>query len=75
MLTRHLSYNFIVCLSSRTKASDITKSTGCKGKYSLMKLPHHNPIELCHPDPMHTVKDVIEHVFNLNHWKRRLPQS
>ena len=30
-----------------------------------MKLPSHNRLTQTLPDPMHTVKDVIEHIFNL----------
>lgn len=30
-----------------------------------MQLPHHNPITQTVPDAMHTIKDVIGHVFHL----------
>ena len=30
-----------------------------------MQLPHHDPIQQTAPDAMHTIKDVIVHVFNL----------
>lgn len=30
-----------------------------------MQLPHHNPITQSVPDAMHTIKDVIGHIFNL----------
>ncbi len=43
----------------------VARSTGCKGSYSLMKLPHHNRMQQCVPDAMHTVKDVIERLFHL----------
>ena len=33
--------------------------------YALMQLPHHDPIKQAVPDAMHTIKDVISHVFNL----------
>ncbi len=45
--------------------SAVAKNTGCKGSYSLMKLPHHNRMQQCVPDAMHTVKDVIERLFHL----------
>ena len=45
--------------SYRKDAELITKNTGCKGAYSLMKLPHHDPIMQTTPDVMHTVKDTI----------------
>ena len=49
----------------RLHAAAIGKSTGCKGTYALMQLPHHNTITQSVPDAMHTIKDVIGHVFNL----------
>ena len=53
-------------LRSRSKsvASAIARSTGCKDNYSLM-LPPNNRIQQCVPDAMHTVKDVIECLFHL----------
>lgn len=30
-----------------------------------MKLPNHDRVEQCIPDAMHTIKDVLEHVFHL----------
>ena len=41
------------------------KSTGCKGSYSFMKTQFHNRTTQVFPDAMHTVKDTIEHLFNL----------
>ena len=52
-------------MSHCAKAAAIAKNTGCKYRYSLMKLPHHNRITQTVPDCMHTVKDVIEKVFHL----------
>ena len=49
----------------RVHATAIGKSTGCKGMYALMHLPQHNPLKQAVPDAMHTIKDVIVHVFNL----------
>jgi hypothetical protein len=43
----------------------MTKNTGCKGAYSLMKLPHHDPIVQTAPDAMHTIKDAIVNIFDL----------
>lgn len=43
----------------------ITKSTGCKGKYSCMKLSTHNLAAQATPDAMHTVKDAIVNIFDL----------
>lgn len=43
----------------------MTKSTGCKGSYSLMKLMSHDPIKQTVPDAMHTIKDAVVNVFEL----------
>ena len=50
---------------SKTRPAAIAKNTGCKQRYSLMKLPCHNRITQTVPDCMHTLKDVIEKVFQL----------
>ena len=49
----------------RTQARSIAQATGCKGYYALMELKYHNPLFQTVPDAMHTVKDVIEHLFYL----------
>jgi len=38
---------------------------GCKETYSLMKLPNHDRVEQTVPDAMHTIKDVVEKLFNV----------
>ena len=43
----------------------VAKTTGCKGSYALMKLPHHNRLIQVFPDAMHTIKDAMVHVFNI----------
>lgn len=58
--------NFIGQLHAcRSQETAISQSTGCKGSYSLMKLPFHDPLEQTVPDAMHTIKDAVEHLFNL----------
>ena len=49
----------------RSQAKSLSRGTGCKGFYSLMKLPSHNPVRQTTPDSMHTIKDAIEHIFKL----------
>ena len=44
----------------RTQAKLLAKSTGCKGFYSLMRLPQHDRVNQTVPDAMHTIKDCIE---------------
>lgn len=55
----------MVTICCRKSSDAIAKSTGCKGCYSLMSLPHHDPLIQCVPDAMHTVKDVLEKLFGL----------
>lgn len=50
---------------NKKDASTITKSTGCKGSYSFMRLPSHDPIVQTMPDAMHTIKDAVVNVFDL----------
>ena len=49
----------------RTQAKLLAKSTGCKGSYSLMRLPCHDRVNQTVPDAMHTVKDCIEKIVYL----------
>ena len=49
----------------RCHAATVTKGTGCKESYSLMKLPNHDHVEQTVPDAMHTIKDVVEKLFNV----------
>ena len=58
----------------RVCANAIAKSTGCKGTYSLMRLPCHDPINQCVPDSMHTPKDVLERIFALLTGKEDTPK-
>ena len=55
--------NLISNLSRDAKL--ITKSTGCKGKYSCIKLSTHYSVAQTTPDAMHTVKDAIVNIFDL----------
>lgn len=68
MLVSVLIWN--TCYLCRRDASAIARATGCKSSYSLMKLPHHNPLMQVMPDAMHTVKDVVENLFGLIVGKR-----
>lgn len=49
----------------RCHAATVTKGTGCKESYSLMKLPNHDHVEQTVSDAMHTIKDVVEKLFNV----------
>ena len=57
--------NQILFLSCRSHATCIGRATGCKGSYCFTKMPFHNRNIQVYPDAMHTIKDAIEHIFNL----------
>ena len=54
-----------VLLRSQAQAALLSKSTGCKGTYSLMRLPTHNRDTQLVPDAMHTITDVVEKLLYL----------
>jgi len=56
---------YIQLFRSATKANLVTRGTGCKGAYSLMNLPNHDPILQCIPDAMHTVKDAVVNIYDV----------
>ena len=57
--------NYHVYKPHRCQAATIAKATGCKGSYAFMRLPHHNRLTQVFPDAMHTIKDAMEHLFNI----------
>lgn len=44
---------------------EILQSTGCKGPYSLRRLPYHNRYLNTPVEPMHAIKGIAEHVVKL----------
>ena len=52
----------IAQVKNKSQAKQIAKATGIKGDYPLSRLPGHDRPGQTSPDPMHTVKDVIENV-------------
>ena len=50
-------------LGNNNQKKKFTRSNGVKGTYALMKLPYHKFSEHVHPDGMHTVADVLQHVL------------
>ena len=68
MHVRMYMLGYLVCLNIlyqyRSQAKSLSRGTGCKGSYSLMKLPSHNPVRQTTPDSMHTIKDTVEHIEN-----------
>ena len=45
--------------------SQVTKASGCKGVYSLRRLPSHDRLHNTPVDPMHLLKNIAEHVLKL----------
>ena len=45
--------------------SQVTKASGCKGVYSLRRLPSHDRLHNTPGDPMHLLKNIAEHVLKL----------
>ena len=56
---------YIPTHSNRAQAKDITRSTGCKRSYALMRLAYYNRIDQTVPDAMHTVKHCTEKLLYL----------
>ena len=50
--------------TSKTK-QQVMRETGCKGHYSLRNLPNHNRYEDVPVDPMHLIKNIVEHIVKL----------
>lgn len=51
--------------TSKSERIELTQSTGCKGTYSLSRLPNHDRL-MCTPvEPMHVLKNVSEHLVSL----------
>ena len=48
-----------------TKRKEISRSKGCKGSYSLRKLPFHERLLNTPVEPMHLIKDIVEHIVRL----------
>jgi len=44
---------------------ELVKKTGCKGSYSLRVASSHNRVLDIPSDPMHRVKDIVEHLVNV----------
>lgn len=51
--------------ASKEKKTQIAQETGCKGTYALRKLPNHDRILGTPVEPMHLIKNIVEHVVRL----------
>ena len=61
----HFNIIFYKLLNLRTQASQVARVTGCKGVHPLSRLPGFKSTEEVVPDAMHTIKNVVERIFNL----------
>ena len=50
---------------TRSKKKEIAQETGCKGRYALRKLPYHDRFLNTPTEPMHLIKNVVEHIVRL----------
>lgn len=53
------------CKRSHAQATLVSKATGCKNTYALMRLPNHDRTSQMVPDAMHTVTDSVEKLLYL----------
>lgn len=51
------------CVGAEHKA--IARETGCKGNYALRKLPNHDRFLNTSVEPIHLIKNIVEHVVCL----------
>lgn len=49
---------------TKQQSAKIAKETGCKGSHPFVYLPGHR-LEQAVPDAMHTIKDVVQNIFDL----------
>ena len=52
-------------ITTKKKKKRITRKTGCKGSYALRRLPHHERFLNTPVEPMHLIKDIVEHIVRL----------
>ena len=52
----------VSCCITRTV---VAQETGCKGTYSLSRLPNHNRVLSTPPEPMHLFKNIAKHLVGL----------
>ena len=50
---------------SKNEKKRIATQTGCKGNYALRRLPGHNRFLNTPPEPMHLIKNIVEHIVCL----------
>lgn len=51
--------------STNQERKELAQETGCKGSYSLRKLPLHERILNTPVEPMHLIKNIVAHCINL----------
>ena len=50
---------------SDSEKKRISRATGCKGSYALRKLPNHDRYLNTPVEPMHLIKNIVEHIVRL----------
>lgn len=55
----------LCAVSSSSEKKELLQETGCKGSYSLRKLPFHDRYLNTPEEPMHLVKNMAEHIVKL----------
>lgn len=50
---------------NKTHASTLAAATGCKGTYTLSRLPGHKRHQESQPDACHKIKDVVQNIVHL----------
>ena len=51
---------------TKVARSKLFKESGCKGRYSLQRLPEHDRLTDVPVEPMHTLKDCVEHLLKVS---------
>lgn len=48
--------------STQKDKNELSQIDGCKGSYALRNLPHHDRLLNTPVEPMHLIKDIVEHI-------------
>ena len=51
---------------TKVARSSLFKQNGCKGRYALQRLPEHDRLTDVPVEPMHTLKDCVEHLLKVS---------
>ena len=51
--------------TTRGAKQQAIRDTGCKGRFSMLSMPSHNRYDDVPVDPMHLIKNIVEHIVKL----------